>query len=156
MIGYVKSMRNRCSLLLGLMMALLFRLAFGSAQELTTQGQALAVCGDHYVLIIDAGLSDDTAPRVIWKWSALEAAELPEQYRTLYFRNIVECKPVEGGEKILVTAARRGGHHRKSQETRGVLCVRPASAFYGLTAPPPSDRRRGDCRARQRQLPGII
>lgn len=108
MIGYVNSMRNRCSLLLGLIMVLLFRLAFVSAQELTIQGQALAVCGDHSVLIIDAGLSDDTAPRVIWQWSALEAAELPEQYRTLYFRNIVECKPIEGGEKILVTAARGG------------------------------------------------
>lgn len=68
----------------------------------------LVVCGDTQVLIIEVSESKDTSPQVVWQWNAEEALDLPELYRTTYFKTIDECKPVENGDRILITASSGG------------------------------------------------
>ena len=61
----------------------------------------LAVCGSDEVFILD--LRGD-APKKVWSWRAASHPELPEELRGK-FGSIDECKPVEGGRKILVSSS---------------------------------------------------
>lgn len=68
----------------------------------------LMVCGDTQVIIFDIAQSKDTIPHIIWQWKADEAVDLPELYRTQYFRTIDECKSVNNGSQILITSSSSG------------------------------------------------
>lgn len=59
----------------------------------------IVCCGQEEVFIVDVSRPD--APRKVWSWTAAE------ERRTL-FRSTDECKPVEEGAKILVTASSGG------------------------------------------------
>jgi hypothetical protein len=43
-----------------------------------------------------------------WRWTAADAQDLPLAYRTRLLGHIDECKPVDGGRAILVTASTGG------------------------------------------------
>lgn len=72
------------------------------AQQVKT---SFLVCGDHQVLLVDYDGSRDTIPKIVWTWDAHNAKDLPEEYRLKKFNTVDDCKPVEGGKKILVSSS---------------------------------------------------
>ena len=62
----------------------------------------LIVCGWDELFIADAATGAKS-----WTWKAADRPELPAAMRTK-FRSIDECKPVDGGRKILITASSDG------------------------------------------------
>lgn len=44
----------------------------------------------------------------VWRWRAADATDLPARYRTALLAHIDDCKPVDGGRGILVTASTGG------------------------------------------------
>ncbi len=60
----------------------------------------LVLCGGDEVFILDVR----SAPRKVWSWRAAESPGLPEALRTK-FGTTDDCKPVDGGRKILVTSS---------------------------------------------------
>lgn len=63
--------------------------------------EELVLCGRDEVFIVDA------AGRKTWSWRAKDRPELPEALRGR-FNSTDECKPVEGGAKILITSSGGG------------------------------------------------
>jgi hypothetical protein len=49
-------------------------------------------------------LRDASAPKQIWSWRAVDRPELPEPFRKK-FASTDDCKPVDGGRKILITSS---------------------------------------------------
>lgn len=66
---------------------------------------ALYACGDDQVreLRIDGDRAVET-----WRWTARDARDLPPDYRERLMAHIDECKPVDGGRALLVTASTGG------------------------------------------------
>jgi hypothetical protein len=64
----------------------------------------LVVCGwdEAFALTFDAGLGG--SPRRTWSWRAKGRADLPAEFRSL-FNTTDDCKPFEGGSKILITSS---------------------------------------------------
>lgn len=67
--------------------------------------ERLYACGDDQIR--EYAVSGDSAKET-WRWRAADARDLPEAYRTTLLARIDECKPVEGGKAILVTASSGG------------------------------------------------
>jgi hypothetical protein len=67
-------------------------------------GGQLIVCGWDELFILDIG--KDTHEKV-WSWRAADRPELPVAMRSK-FKTIDECKPVDGGNRILITASSDG------------------------------------------------
>lgn len=91
--------------------ALLFLLLFATAL-LPAGGRAanrqLVTCGRERVHILDLDtISADGTPRILWTWQAAGRTDLPAEYRGL-FRATDECKPFDGGRRILITASTGG------------------------------------------------
>ena len=86
----------------------------------TRQERLLIVGGNDEVNIIDLKTSVDTIPDVIWTWRATEAKDLPDQYRERLFNHVDECKPIDGGLRILVTSS-DGGVAIVDRSTKAVL-----------------------------------
>jgi len=66
----------------------------------TARPSDLIVCGGDEVVILD--LSD--VPKQVWSWRAADRPELPEAFRKK-FGSTDDCKPVDGGRKILITSS---------------------------------------------------
>lgn len=84
---------------------------FGIAVAVAGAGPAWAAerlyaCGDDQVR--EYRVSDTGDASEVWRWSATEAADLPEPYRRTLLSKIDDCKPVDGGRSILVTASTGG------------------------------------------------
>lgn len=73
-------------------------------------GGELLLCGGDEVVAVDLGHGG----RKTWSWRA------PGELKAL-FRSIDECKPVEGGSKVLVTASSGGGAALVERATGKVL-----------------------------------
>jgi hypothetical protein len=67
-------------------------------------GGQLIVCGWDELFILDISKEK---PEKIWSWRAADRPELPETMRSK-FKTIDECKPVEGGSRILTTTSSDG------------------------------------------------
>ncbi|KQN90963.1 hypothetical protein ASE95_11870 [Sphingomonas sp. Leaf231] len=78
----------------------------GSAQA----AERLYACGDDQVREYDVDPASDAGPHAteIWRWSAATAADLPAAYRTRLLARIDECKPIDEGRAILITASTGG------------------------------------------------
>jgi hypothetical protein len=75
----------------------------GAASDAVTR--ELIVCGREKVLILDLDSRDSAgSPKIIWSWRAPGRTDLPAEYHPL-FRSTDECKPVEGGRRILITSS---------------------------------------------------
>lgn len=77
---------------------------------LVSAGSAAAVerlyaCGDDQIR--EYRLDGDSAVET-WRWTAADAKDLPEAYRTRLLAHVDDCKPVEGGRAILATASTGG------------------------------------------------
>ncbi|PCG07632.1 hypothetical protein COA17_17235 [Sphingomonas ginsenosidimutans] len=66
---------------------------------------AAYACGDDQVR--ELRLAPD-GPVEVWRWTARDAQDLPADYRTRLMAHIDECKPVDDGRAILVTASTGG------------------------------------------------
>jgi hypothetical protein len=71
---------------------------------LSENPRELIVCGWDEVFILDMG---QQPPRKVWSWKARDRPELPVEMRSK-FRTTDECKPVENGARILITASSDG------------------------------------------------
>jgi hypothetical protein len=73
----------------------------GSAQA----ADRIYACGDNQIR--EYAVIDGAAVEA-WRWSAADARDLPTAYRTTLLAHIDDCKPVENGRAILVTASTGG------------------------------------------------
>ena len=76
----------------------------------------LIVCGWDEVFILALGDGPSPAQRKVWSWRAADSPEIPAAMHTL-FRTTDDCKPVDGGRKILISSS-GGGIALVDRETR--------------------------------------
>ena len=67
----------------------------------------LVLCGWDEVFIIDTGDNKQQRPVKLWSWKAQDSSNLPQRLTGL-FETTDECKVVDGGRKILITASSGG------------------------------------------------
>lgn len=84
------------------MLILMTFLAMAVADEPARTAYA---CGDDQVR--ELRITPDGAVET-WRWTARDARDLPADYRERLLSHIDECKPVDGGRSILVTASTGG------------------------------------------------
>jgi len=85
---------------------ILFTCFTASSAARGDESEMIYACGDDRVLMIDAASSTEEA-EIVWEWRTAESGGLPESYRSVMLTND-DCKPVEGGSKILVTSSGGG------------------------------------------------
>ena len=73
----------------------------------TQAGNELILCGGDEVFALKVGESDKISTNKVWSWRAKDCPNLPENLRHK-FGTTDECKPVEGGKKILITSSGGG------------------------------------------------
>src|SRR5262245_11197645 len=77
----------------------------GVVQSMPAPGEGqLIVCGGDELYILDLA---SAPPRKVWSWRAAGRTELPGKMRDK-FKTIDECKPIEEGRRILITASSDG------------------------------------------------
>ncbi len=84
----------------------------------------LYACGDDQIR--EYHVPDNATAREVWRWRAADATDLPEEYRRTLLAKIDDCKPVDGGRSILVTAS-----------TGGVVLIDRASGRVSFRATAP-------------------
>ena len=84
------------------MLTVLLALSAGSS---AMAAERLYACGDDQIR--EYAVAGDQAHET-WRWTAAQATDLPDAYRTRLLAHIDECKPVEDGKAILVTASTGG------------------------------------------------
>jgi len=67
----------------------------------------IILCGGKEVYILDLSRKENRRPAKVWSWIAAERPDLPESVRGT-FGTTDECKPIDGGTKILVTSSGGG------------------------------------------------
>ena len=101
-------------------------LAFGVVVAAEPPSRQLLTCGRERVHLVDLDAREpDGSPRKLWTWSAAGRTDLPAEYRGL-FRSTDECKPFDGGRRVLITSS-GGGVALVDRERDRVL-------FYGRAA----------------------
>ncbi|MGN7998928.1 DUF6528 family protein [Sphingomonas sp. 22176] len=80
----------------------MFLMSFLALYAATATPDRLYACGDDQVreLRIDSDGSTES-----WHWTASEASDLPAEYRATLLAHIDDCKPVDDGRALLVTAS---------------------------------------------------
>ncbi len=81
--------------------------------------QEIIACGDDKVLIIDLDNSTGENVKVVWEWTVGDAADLSSGMKKLMVPTD-DCKPVDGGKKILVTSS-GGGVVLIDRQTKKIL-----------------------------------
>jgi len=67
----------------------------------------LLLAGGDEMFIVDAKAAESGKADKLWRWSGTDAPDLPDEARR-DFVHLDECKPVDGGSKILVCASNGG------------------------------------------------
>lgn len=69
----------------------------------------LILCGAGEVFILDMSQQENGKPKKVWSWRAGERPELPEHLEVgPGFASTDECKPIDGGSRILITSSGSG------------------------------------------------
>src|SRR5688572_13974256 len=89
--------------------------ALVSAQPVPRESE-LIVCGWDEVFILALGDGASPTHRKVWSWRAADSPEIPAAMHTL-FRTTDDCKPVDGGRRILISSS-AGGIALVDRETR--------------------------------------
>jgi len=89
----------------------------------------LIICGRDEVFIWDLDKIENGIPVKTWSWKAAEQHDLPEEYKGL-FGSTDECKPFDGGSKILICSSGGGFAYIDRKENR--------TLFYGKGGNPHS------------------
>jgi len=86
--------------------------AAGSSVRVPAAGasQELIVCGGDEVYILDLAREENGEPKKVWSWRAKDRPELPKDSFPLgwEFNDSTECKPLDGGRKILIACDTSG------------------------------------------------
>ena len=108
------------------LLALVLLSAAGPAQPQGAAVGELVVCGwdEVFILNLDAGTDE---PRRTWTWKAAGRADLPDDVEPL-FRTTDDCKPFEGGSKILITSSGSGVAFVDRAQDRVLFYGRAANA----------------------------
>ncbi|MFT6571386.1 MAG: hypothetical protein ACJAWY_003110 [Sphingomonas echinoides] len=83
----------------------MFLLGLAAMAAATTTPDRLYACGDNQVRELQ--IIGDRATES-WRWTASEATDLPADYRAELLAHIDDCKPVDDGRNLLVTASTGG------------------------------------------------
>ncbi len=65
----------------------------------------ILVCGGSKVLLVNYTNYNDSIPQIIWSWDAHIANDLPSPFKTKKFNSIDDCKAVNNGNQIMVSAS---------------------------------------------------
>ena len=91
--------------LLALLLACPFAAPSLGEESVLGSGDRLVVCGWDEVYVIEAPKSDfEGEPKKLWSWKAADCETLPEPLRSR-FGTTDECKPVDGGNLILIASS---------------------------------------------------
>lgn len=87
-------------------------------------GNELVLCGSAEVCILDLDRLDQGRPREVWSCALKDRPELSAEHRELlsWFGSTDECKPVAGGERILVTSVAGLAALVERHSGRATLC----------------------------------
>ena len=66
-------------------------------------GDRIVVCGDSDIYIVDTKCSTEDSLAVTWSWNVNEA-DIPQEIKSRC-RSFDDCKPVDGGRKLLLTSS---------------------------------------------------
>lgn len=94
----------------------------------------LFVCGWDEVFLLDFENGLDREPRRTWTWRARERADLPEAFKG-FFNTTDECKPYEGGTKVLITSSGDGVALVDRNQDRVLFYGRAANAHSAELLP---------------------
>jgi len=91
------------------MTRIFFLLPIGSLLFCNTPAKAeqLILCGWDEVFILDLAQAEKGKIEKLWSWRGADRKELPESLRNA-FRTTDDCKPVDGGRKILISSSSGG------------------------------------------------
>jgi len=73
----------------------------------TVWAEPLVLCGWDEVFVLELSDAEKGKIEKVWNWRATDRQELPEALRGR-FRTTDDCKPVDGGEKILISSSGGG------------------------------------------------
>jgi Family of unknown function (DUF6528) len=95
---------NRRDALLTLIAGPLAGLRSAAAAGQPTREAELIVCGWDEVFILALGDGPTPAHRMVWSWRVADSPEIPADMHAL-FRTTDDCKPVDGGRRILISSS---------------------------------------------------
>jgi hypothetical protein len=84
--------------------ALLTLIAIPLAARQASREAELVVCGWDEVFILAIGEGPAPTHRKVWSWRAADSPEIPKDMHAL-FRTTDDCKPVDGGRRILISSS---------------------------------------------------
>ncbi|HHV86601.1 MAG TPA: hypothetical protein GXX42_12440 [Petrimonas sp.] len=84
---------------------LIFLHSCGNSKLKSIPNDAIIVCGDSKVLIVEFPEQGDTIPHIAWSWDAQIANDLPFEYRTRKFNSIDDCKSINNGEQLMISSS---------------------------------------------------
>jgi hypothetical protein len=91
-----------------MLLALAGGVAAGACARLKHVGVArrneLVLCGGDEVFILSLGPEENPKFEKVWSWRAADDSNLPKAL-TSAFRSTDDCKPIEGGRKILISSS---------------------------------------------------
>lgn len=93
------------SLLLLFSTTLLFSFSCGNSDSGSIPDEAIIVCGDSKVLMVNYPENNDSVPIIVWSWDAQLANDIPFEYRTRRFNSIDDCKPTSDGKQVMVSSS---------------------------------------------------
>ena len=67
--------------------------------------KSFLLCGDTKVLLVDYMEFGDSIPKIIWSWDSRDAVWIFLRRTRNKFRTMDDCKAVNKGERILVSAS---------------------------------------------------
>ncbi len=76
----------------------------GGVTRQTARESELIVCGWDEVFILALGEGPAPSHRRVWSWRAADSPEIAADMRPL-FRTTDDCKPVDGGRRILISSS---------------------------------------------------
>ena len=77
---------------------------WGASMPPASGSHQVIVCGGTEVFILDVG---QQPPKKLWSWKAAERPELPVNLRDK-FETTSDCKPVDGGRRVLIVSSGNG------------------------------------------------
>ncbi len=95
---------NRRDALLTLIAVPLAARQSAAAGRQASRESELIVCGWDEVFILALGEGPAPAHRKVWSWRAADSPEIPTDVHAL-FRTTDDCKPVDGGRRILISSS---------------------------------------------------
>ena len=112
-----------------------------SAGQGTPSESELIVCGWDEVFILALGEGPNPTHRKVWSWRATDSPGIPADMHAL-FRTTDDCKPVDGGRRILISSSGGGVALVERETRRASFVARVTNAHSIEMLPGGADRGR--------------